>query len=101
MSAGRRSAVRSRRSRPAIMVFTAPTFIATPNSTDLHRDADLRASAEFIQSHVRRLEAMRRQSLAGRLPDGGWRGGPDHLDRSGEKTGVSPPVGAWAEVGTA
>ncbi|WMT72616.1 DUF3363 domain-containing protein [Bradyrhizobium sp. Ash2021] len=54
-------------------------------STDLHRDADLRASAEFIQSHVRRLEAMRRQSLAERLPDGEWRVGPDHLDRSAQK----------------
>jgi hypothetical protein len=51
-------------------------------SVDLHRDADPQASAEFIQTHVRRLEAMRRQGLAERLPDGGWHAGSDHLDRA-------------------
>ena len=51
-------------------------------SLDLHRDADPRVSAEFIQTHVRRLEAMRRQGLAERLPDGAWQVGPDHLDRA-------------------
>jgi type IV secretory pathway VirD2 relaxase len=51
-------------------------------SADLHRDADPRASDEFIQTHVRRLEAMRRQGLAERLPDGGWPVGSDHLDRA-------------------
>jgi type IV secretory pathway VirD2 relaxase len=51
-------------------------------SADLHRDADPRASAEFIQSHARRLEAMRRQGLAERLPDGRWHVGHGHLDRA-------------------
>lgn len=51
-------------------------------SPDLHRDADPRASAEFIQSHVRRLEAMRRQGLVERLPDGAWRVGSEHLDHA-------------------
>jgi len=51
-------------------------------SVDLHRDADPQASAEFIQTHVRRLEAMRRQGLAERLPDGRWQVGLDHLDRA-------------------
>jgi hypothetical protein len=51
-------------------------------SIDLHHDSDPRASGEFIQSHVRRLEAMRRQSLAERLPDGSWQVGPDHLERA-------------------
>jgi type IV secretory pathway VirD2 relaxase len=51
-------------------------------STSLHRAADPGASSEFIQSHIRRLEAMRRQGLAERLADGGWRVGPDHLDRA-------------------
>jgi type IV secretory pathway VirD2 relaxase len=51
-------------------------------STGLHRDADPGASAEFVQSHIRRLEAMRRQGLAERLADGGWRVGLDHLDRA-------------------
>jgi hypothetical protein len=49
---------------------------------DLHRDTDPRASLEFIQSHVRRLEAMRRQDLAERLPDGRWHVGQGHLDRA-------------------
>jgi type IV secretory pathway VirD2 relaxase len=51
-------------------------------STGLHRAADPGASAGFIQTHVRRLEAMRRQDLAERLTDGGWRVRPDHLDRA-------------------
>lgn len=51
-------------------------------SIDLHRDADPRASVEFVQTHVRRLEAMRRQGLADRLPDGSWKVGSDHLDRA-------------------
>jgi type IV secretory pathway VirD2 relaxase len=51
-------------------------------SADLHRDTDPRASAEFIQSHVRRLEAMRRQGLVERLPDGRWHVGQGHLDRA-------------------
>jgi hypothetical protein len=38
-------------------------------------------SVEFAQTHVRRLEAMRRQGLADRLPDGSWKVGPDYLDR--------------------
>jgi uncharacterized protein DUF3363 len=48
----------------------------------LHGAADPAASAEFIQTHVRRPEAMRRQGLAERLADGGWRVGTDHLDRA-------------------
>ncbi|WP_308163726.1 relaxase/mobilization nuclease RlxS [Bradyrhizobium sp. SRL28] len=60
--------------------------IATRNqglySGDIHRDTDPRASAEFIQSHARRLEAMRRQGLAERLPDGRWHVGQGHLDRA-------------------
>ncbi|QDW40495.1 DUF3363 domain-containing protein [Bradyrhizobium sp. KBS0727] len=60
--------------------------IATRNqglySVDIHRDTDPRASAEFIQSHARRLEAMRRQGLAERLPDGRWNVGQGHLDRA-------------------
>jgi type IV secretory pathway VirD2 relaxase len=51
-------------------------------SADLHRDTEPRASAEFIQSHVRRLEAMRRQDFAERLPDGRWHVGQGHLDRA-------------------
>jgi type IV secretory pathway VirD2 relaxase len=48
----------------------------------LHGAADPRASTEFIQTHVRRLEAIRRQGLAERLADGEWRVGLDYLDRA-------------------
>lgn len=51
-------------------------------SAERHREADPHASREFIQSHVRRLEAMRRQGLAERMADGGWQVGSDHLDRA-------------------
>jgi hypothetical protein len=51
-------------------------------SAGLHRDTDPLASAEFIQSHVRRLEAMRRQGLAERLPDERWHVEQGHLDRA-------------------
>jgi type IV secretory pathway VirD2 relaxase len=51
-------------------------------SIGLHGAADPGASAEFIQTHVRRLEAMRRLGLAERLADEGWQVGPDHLDRA-------------------
>jgi type IV secretory pathway VirD2 relaxase len=51
-------------------------------SADLHRDTDPRASSEFIESHARRLEAMRRQGLAERLPDGRWQVGQGHIDRA-------------------
>lgn len=54
-------------------------------SEDLHRQADPKASSEFIRAHVRRLEAMRR--LAGfveRKPDGTWRIALDHEVRSAQ-----------------
>jgi type IV secretory pathway VirD2 relaxase len=51
-------------------------------SIGLHGAADPGASAEFIQTHVRRLEAMRRQGLADRSADGEWQVGLDYLDRA-------------------
>ena len=51
-------------------------------SIGLHCAADPGASAEFVQTHIRRLEAMRRQGLAERLADGEWRVGLDHLDQA-------------------
>jgi hypothetical protein len=46
-------------------------------SAGLHRDADPHASAQFARAYVRRLEAMRRQRLAERLPDAD--GGPGRI----------------------
>jgi type IV secretory pathway VirD2 relaxase len=61
--------------------------VATANegrySVDAHLRFDRDASEDYAESHVRRLEAMRR--LAGgvdRLPDGSWLIASDHLDRA-------------------
>lgn len=48
----------------------------------LHRQFDPQASAEYVASHARRLEALRREGLVDRLPDGSWKVGADYLDRA-------------------
>jgi type IV secretory pathway VirD2 relaxase len=51
-------------------------------SVDIHLAHDRNASEEYAQTHVRRLEAIRRATGAvERLPDGSWKIAPDHLDR--------------------
>ena len=66
-------------------------------SSDLHLRHDPTASAAFVETHVRRLEAMRR--LGGHVDrelDGSWKIAPDHLERAAnfEKglTRLSPVV---------
>jgi len=52
-------------------------------SAGLHQQVDPSASRDFVEAHVRRLEAMRR--LAGaceREADGSWTIAPDHLARA-------------------
>lgn len=52
-------------------------------SEKLHMASEERAKPEFVQAHVRRLEAMRRQAgLVQRHEDGSWRIPPDFLDRA-------------------
>jgi Protein of unknown function (DUF3363) len=52
-------------------------------SLDLHLRHDPSASAAFAETHLRRLEAMRRAGLAvERKPDGTWNIAPDHLDQA-------------------
>lgn len=52
-------------------------------SAELHLAYDPKASAEYVQSHVRRLEAMRRAGTGvEREGHGSWRIAPDHLDRA-------------------
>jgi type IV secretory pathway VirD2 relaxase len=52
-------------------------------SVDLHLRHDPSASQAFAETHVRRLEAMRRVTgAADREPDGSWRIAPDHLERA-------------------
>lgn len=50
-------------------------------SEDLHRAADPCASKSFIQAHVRRLEALRRNGIAERQSDGRWTIPENYLDR--------------------
>lgn len=54
-------------------------------SVELHRQADPSASPEFVQAHIRRLEAMRRLAgAADRETDGSWKIASDHLARAVE-----------------
>jgi len=70
-------------------------------SPDLHRAYDPQARPEFINAHVRRLEAMRRVAgLTDRKPDGSWAIAKDHAergakfdqDRAGPKVELLSPV---------
>ncbi|ODU20416.1 MAG: conjugal transfer protein TraI [Sphingomonas sp. SCN 67-18] len=61
--------------------------VAGANGGRYHVDAHLRydpaASLTFAETHVRRLEAMRRLTGAvAREPDGSWVIAPDHLDKA-------------------
>jgi type IV secretory pathway VirD2 relaxase len=47
-----------------------------------HHHIDPAASEAFVASHTRRLEAMRREGMVERLPDGRWKVGEDYLDRA-------------------
>ncbi|MCP3407620.1 relaxase/mobilization nuclease RlxS [Bradyrhizobium sp. CCGB01] len=51
-------------------------------SDRLHRQFDPQASTEYVAAHVRRLESMRQEGMVGRLGDGSWAVGEDHLDRA-------------------
>jgi len=52
-------------------------------SVDLHLRHDPNATQGFAETHVRRLEAMRRLTdAAERQPDGSWKIADDHLDRA-------------------
>ncbi|MDR5729999.1 MAG: relaxase/mobilization nuclease RlxS [Terriglobia bacterium] len=54
-------------------------------SVDIHLRHDPTASQTFAETHVRRLEAMRRLGdLVDREPDGIWIIAPDHLARAAE-----------------
>ncbi|MCC6912747.1 MAG: relaxase/mobilization nuclease and DUF3363 domain-containing protein [Rhodospirillaceae bacterium] len=52
-------------------------------SVDIHLRHDPTATAAFAETHVRRLEAMRRLTQAvDRTPEGVWLVAPDHLERA-------------------
>ncbi len=50
-------------------------------SPDARHETDPRASAEFVQAYVRRLEALRHQDVVRRFPDGSWEIPEDFEDR--------------------
>jgi type IV secretory pathway VirD2 relaxase len=50
-------------------------------SPEAHARVDQTASWRHIQTHVRRLEALRRAGVVERRADGSWPIAPDHLDR--------------------
>ena len=53
-------------------------------SDALHERADPRSTPEYRLAHKRRLEALRRASVAEREPDGSWRVPEDYLKRAAE-----------------
>ncbi len=53
-------------------------------STVLHMEADQGARPEYVETHVRRLEALRRAGHANRESDGTWRIPADYLKRAAE-----------------
>ncbi len=53
-------------------------------SDDLHAAHDPNASAEYRTAHKRRLEALRRDGIVTRRPDGTWLVPHDYMDRSGK-----------------
>lgn len=64
-------------------------------SPSAHEMSDPSAREEFIQAHVRRLEALRRAGHAERHPDGSWQIPKDYLRRAADyekKRGYSNPV---------
>lgn len=80
--------VRITSERPAVReVDRTIAAVAAANGGRYHVDAHLRhdptATEAFAETHVRRLEAMRRGSGAvERAPDGSWIIASDHLDRA-------------------
>ncbi|WP_316233779.1 relaxase/mobilization nuclease RlxS [Bradyrhizobium sp. SZCCHNPS2010] len=83
-----RNAIVELRSRPAEPREIDRTIARIAASQDglysdrLHREFDPKASGEYIASHVRRLEALRRQGMVDRLPDDSWQVGEDYLERA-------------------
>lgn len=75
-----------RRMEPRAVDRTIAEIAAANNgrySVDIHLKHDPNASATFSETHVRRLEAIRRvTSGVEREPDGTWIIAPDHLERA-------------------
>ncbi len=81
-------AVEPRRIEPREVDRTAAEIAAANDgrySIDIHLQYDPSSTVAFSETHVRRLEAMRRAGVGPeREPDGTWRISPDHLERAAE-----------------
>ena len=79
-------AVSPKRAEPRVVDRTIAEIAAANGGrydVEIHLQHDPSASAAFAESHVRRLEAMRRMSgVVEREADGTWIIGPDHLERA-------------------
>jgi Protein of unknown function (DUF3363) len=79
-------AIEPKHTEPRTVDRTVAEIAATNDgrySLDLHLRHDPSASAAFAETHLRRLEAMRRAGLAvEREPDGTWIIAPDHLEQA-------------------
>ena len=53
-------------------------------SAAIHKEANRSARPEYIQTHIRRLEAMRRAGHATRHPDGSWTVPADYPNRAAD-----------------
>jgi type IV secretory pathway VirD2 relaxase len=72
--------VRATATRSDLTVAAIATARDGQYSAALHAQFDAGASPEFVQSHLRRLEALRRAGVAvERQPDGNWTIPPDHV----------------------
>lgn len=75
-----------KRAEPRAVDRTVSDIAAANNgrySVDIHLRHDPSASATYAETHVRRLEAMRRGAgMVEREADGTWIIAPDHLDRA-------------------
>ena len=60
-------------------------------SPDVHATHDPSASPEFIQAHVRRLEALRRMNIVRRFADGSWEIPDDFSERVAERQKATSP----------
>ena len=67
--------IEGRQAEPREVDHTIARVAADKNglySAEFHAEADPEASREFIRTHIRRLEALRRNQIAQRFADGSW-----------------------------
>jgi type IV secretory pathway VirD2 relaxase len=77
--------LRSRAAEPRQIDRTIAKIAASQHgiySDRLHQQFDPQVSGAYVESHVRRLEALQREGMVERLADGRWNVGKNYLDRA-------------------